>query len=149
MIKVKHPLALLPMFFLITTGCAPGGEQKSNQSVKFQQYFVAGQTLYEARCSNCHQSDGTGLGRLYPPLKQVDYLSKGTAEIACLIKFGKQGPILVNGVMYNQEMKGIPELTNLEIAEIITYVYNSWGNSLGLVDVSEVDNLLLSCNVPK
>jgi len=66
-------------------------------------------------------------------------------EVICLIKNGKQGEILVNGVMYNQPMAGIPSLTDLEIAEITTYIYNSWSHQQGLVDVSVATSVLKEC----
>lgn len=138
--------------FLISAlhiACVPGSDKREDQSVKFQQYFVAGEALYQKNCANCHQVNGTGLGKVYPPLEKSDFMEKNFEEVVCLLKFGKKGEIWVNGSMYNQEMKGIPELSNLEMAEIITYVYNSWGNSRGLVEVSEVDNLLLYCSEPK
>lgn len=140
---------LVVVIFTIAAGCVPGSDSGSGRSVKFQQYFVEGQSLYEQHCSNCHQSDGGGLGRVYPPLNQADYLEQNFPYLACLIKQGKKGEIWVNGVMYNQEMKGIPTLTNLEVAEILTYITNAWGNSGELVEVSEVDNLLLTCTEPK
>lgn len=132
---------------LIVLCCVPGKE--SDQSVKFQQYYVAGQALYEAHCANCHQSDGTGLGRVYPPLQESDFIEKNFAEVICLMRYGLRGEILVNGVMYNQEMKGIPQLTDLEIAEIATYIGNSWNRTKGLVDVAEAGNLLLTCTAGK
>ncbi len=96
--------------------------------------------------SNCHQNDGSGLGKLYPPLAKSDFLEKNLAEVICLIKYGRSGEVWVNGVMYNQPMKGTPALTELEIAEIATYIYNSWGNVHDMVEVTEVAALLSTCN---
>lgn len=146
--RVTAPI-ILGICIIMLAACVPGSESRSAQSVKFQQYFVEGQALYEVHCSNCHQSDGSGLGRVYPPLKHADFLEQHFEEVACIIKYGKKGEIWVNGVMYNQEMKGIPTLTNLELAEILTYITNAWGSSRELVEVSEVDNLLLTCKEPK
>lgn len=129
----------------IVAACVPDNQNKSEDSVKFQQYYVEGERLYKAYCSNCHQSDGSGLGRLYPPLVRSDFMKKNLAEVICLIKYGRNGELWVNGVMYNQPMKGNPGLTELEVAEIATYIYNGWGNVHDRVEVAEVSSILAAC----
>jgi hypothetical protein len=47
--------------------------------------------------------------------------------------------------MYNQPMKGNPALTDLEVAEIVTYIYNTWSNQKGLIEVAQVTSLLNAC----
>lgn len=116
-----------------------------SSSVKFQQYYLQGQTLYLTHCSNCHQKNGTGLGRVYPPLNKSDYMENHFEEVICLMRNGKKGEIIVNGENYIQGMPGIPTLTDLEIAEIATYIYNTWDHSKGIVEVKEVSGILNSC----
>ena len=93
------------------------------------QYYSNGQKLYGLYCSNCHTEQGVGLGRLIPPLKASDYLMSDLSRAASIIKYGQDGPITVNGIEFNQPMPANPQLKNLEIAELITYISNSWGNS--------------------
>jgi mono/diheme cytochrome c family protein len=106
---------------------------------------VQGQTLYEKNCSNCHQKNGTGLGRVYPPLASSDYLSSNFEKSLCIMKYGTQGEIIVNGKNFNKAMPGIPSLTELEIAEIATYIGNSWGQEKGLVDVTKASEIMSKC----
>lgn len=61
------------------------------------------------------------------------------------MKYGKKGSITVNGVMYNLEMKAITSLTELEIAEIATYIYNTWDHKRGIVDLTQVHGALAKC----
>src|SRR3954467_2763545 len=96
-----------------------------NSDPKFQQYFVEGEQLYQAHCSNCHQKDGKGLKLVYPPLAQSDYMEENPEKVLCLMKQGIQGQVRVNGKIFDQPMPGIPSLTELEIAEIATFIYNS------------------------
>lgn len=117
----------------------------SEDQVKYEQYMVAGETLYLQYCSMCHQSLGTGLAELYPPLKESDFLKNNFDEAVCIIKNGKQGEIQVNGKTYNQVMPAQTSLTDLEIAEVLTYVSNSWGNKKGFVPVTEVSKILKDC----
>lgn len=107
--------------------------------------MVNGARIYEANCANCHQSKGEGLARLYPPLAASDYLLENIPRAACIIKNGQSQEIIVNGISFNQMMPAMPSLTNLEIAEVITYVSNSWGNKGGFQSVKEVDKWVAAC----
>lgn len=114
--------------------------------MRYRQYIVQGKQLFLTHCSNCHQPDGKGLAKLYPPLAKSDYLLENIPRAACIIKHGKEGSIVVNGVEYNMKMTAIDQLKPLEIAEILTYVSNSWGNKKGFIEVHEVDRYLLDCD---
>ena len=112
---------------------------------KLQQYYTQGQVLYEKHCSNCHQKNGTGLGRVYPPLASSDYLKSNFEQSLCIMKYGIQGEIVVNGKSFNKAMPAIPSLTELEIAEITTYIGNSWGQERGLIDVAKASEIMRKC----
>lgn len=124
---------------LLLAGCG------KTSSPKFRQYYVQGERLYLTHCSNCHQADGSGLGRVYPPLDTSDYIDKHFTEVICLIRYGKTGELTVNGEQFNQPMQGIPALTDLEIAEIATYIYNTWTHGRGIVEVKEATKILSEC----
>ncbi len=126
--------------------CTSHSEKSAVNSPKFQQYYVQGQVLYQKYCSNCHQASGKGLGRLYPPLDQSDFMDGNFEKVVCMVKYGSQDRLVVNGVEYNMAMKGISGLTELEVAEIITYIYNTWSHQKGMVEVTEVAQLLSVCN---
>lgn len=129
------------LVLLTVIACAPADP-------KFNQYMVEGERLYLTHCSNCHQRDGNGLRRVYPPLAGSDYLEKNFRSVICGMKYGIQGEIVVGGVMYNQAMPGVPSLTELELAEIATYLYNSWGAQHGLIETRRIGPLLDSCARP-
>jgi cytochrome c551 len=67
-------------------------------------------------------------------------------EVICGIKNGMKGELVINGKKYNKEMKGIPSLTELEIAEIATYIYNSWEHQRGMIEISTVESALKKCD---
>jgi mono/diheme cytochrome c family protein len=112
-------------------------------STKFDQYFIQGEQLYVRHCSNCHQKNGKGLGLIYPPLDTSDYMQNNLEEVICLMRNGKSGALYVNGKNFNQAMPGVSTLTDLEIAEIATYIYNSWSHNKGIVDVKMASQILL------
>lgn len=139
--SIYFPFAAL-IFFLFS--CSPSSAKKTSK--KFDQYYIQGEILYQQHCSNCHQKNGKGLGLVYPPLDSSDYMQQNFKEVVCLIRNGKSGELIVNGKSFNQQMKGITTLSDLEIAEITTYLYNTWSNSKGLVDVKEIEAILNTCS---
>ena len=116
-----------------------------SKSVKFQQYYVQGEQLYTKHCSNCHQANGAGLGLVYPPLNKSDFMEKNFEQVLCLMKYGVNGELVVNGKTFVQPMPGVQSLSDLEIAEIATYIYNSWEHKRGIVDVSEASSIMQNC----
>lgn len=139
--RLGAPSLFAVCFFLlfIFTSCTPG-------DAKFNQYKVTGETLYLKNCSNCHQKNGKGLGLVYPPLNQSDFMDKNPEKTLCLMKYGISGELTVNGKSYNKAMPGVPQLTDLEIAEIATYIFNSWGHSKGLIHVETTSKVIKSCD---
>jgi hypothetical protein len=65
--------------------------------------------------------------------------------VICLIRFGTAEPLTVNGIQFVQPMPGIPSLTDLEIAQIVTYVYNTWTKDEGIIEVKDVSKVLRGC----
>jgi nitrite reductase (NO-forming) len=99
----------------------------------------AGQQLFAGTCSVCHQANGEGLSGVFPPLAKSDYLSKqDKAHLISIPLHGLTGNITVNGKDYNSVMPSMAQLTDDEVANILTYVLNSWGNPGGQVSNEEV-----------
>lgn len=144
----KHFIILSVVAF---SACGGGSSSKeagskldSRDEIRLRQYQVQGAKVYATYCANCHQSDGKGLAELYPPLAASDYLLEDLPRAACIIKNGQAKEIVVNGVTYNQMMPGNP-ISNLEIAEVLTYITNAWGNEKGLIGVKDVDKWINEC----
>ncbi|MVM32652.1 c-type cytochrome [Spirosoma sp. HMF4905] len=117
---------------------------QSEEEIKRQRYITEGILVYKNNCANCHQPKGEGLANLYPPIAHSDYLADKKGVI-CLIRYGQQGSILVNGKPYNRPMPPQPQLSDLEVAELATYIYNEWGNETKLTDVKSVKPILDAC----
>jgi cytochrome c551 len=136
---------ILTIFIFVA--CQSGSSSNENtlasiRDTKVLQYAIEGKILYENYCANCHQKDGTGLGKLIPPLFESDYMLEDIGRTARIIKYGQNGEIIVNGQTYNQAMPANPRLTNLEIAQIMTYLYNIWGSKQGVIDANAVGEYL-------
>ena len=137
-IRKRSLLWMLSLFALGLVSC------QSEEEIKREKYITEGILLYKNNCANCHQPKGEGLAALYPPLANSDYLANKNSVI-CLIRYGQQGPIVVNGKPYNRPMPAQPQLSDLEVAEIATYIYNEWGKETKVTDVKTVSALLKQC----
>ena len=107
--------------------------------------YRQGEALYQHYCANCHMDDGSGLAGNIPPLARSDYLAQNQEHIACIIRYGQEGEITVNGRVYQNPMAGIPELTEFEITNIINFINQAWGNDNGYLPLSEVRKSLEDC----
>ena len=96
-----------------------------------------GERLYVQHCAGCHGEQGQGLGQLVPPLAAADYLRQHASELPCLLRKGLRGPIVVNGVAYNQWMLGVQDtvthrqLSPAQLTNLLNYVESAWGNHPG------------------
>jgi len=101
-----------------------------------------GARIYNTYCANCHQKNGKGDGNLFPPLSGSDWVAGGNylekESVIRVVLNGLEGPIKVNGKPYNSVMPKHNFLSDADIAAVLTYVRNSFGNNNSLVTVSEV-----------
>ncbi|GAB4189790.1 MAG: hypothetical protein OHK0057_28250 [Thermoflexibacter sp.] len=118
---------------------------QDTETVKLQVYISEGQRLYEQKCANCHQRDGTGLRKLIPPLAGADYLIKYKNNLACIVKYGLTGEIEVNGQKYSLSMPANEGLSDRHIAQILTYINSKWAGGQERVKDEEVKERLTQC----
>lgn len=90
--------------------------------------IAAGKVLYKGTCSACHQPDGKGLPDLFPPLSGSDFLLADSRRAIEIVLNGLSGPVKVNGKDYNSVMAPLSQLNDDEIAHILTFVNNGFGN---------------------
>jgi nitrite reductase (NO-forming) len=98
----------------------------------------AGQQLFTGTCSVCHQASGQGLPGVFPPLAKSDLIANDPKRPISILLHGLSGKVVVNGQEYNSVMPPMSQLNDDEMANIITYVLNSWGNPGGRVTADEV-----------
>ena len=99
--------------------------------------IAAGKQLFAGTCSTCHQPEGQGMPGVFPPLAKSDYIAADPKRVPSVILHGLVGPVKVNGQDYNSNMPPMSQLTDDEVANISTYVLNSWGNPGGRVTKAE------------
>ena len=99
--------------------------------------IAAGKVLFAGTCSTCHQPDGKGMEGVFPPLAASSFIKANPKRVPEIITHGLVGPVTVNGKDYNSNMPPMSQLTDDEVANIATYVLNSWGNPGGQVSKAE------------
>lgn len=86
-----------------------------------------GQDVYRDACISCHLDDGSGVEGVYPPLAGSDYLMAQRIASIRGIKYGQRGPMVVNGLTYDNTMLPMG-LSDQQIADVMNFIRNSWGN---------------------
>jgi len=100
--------------------------------------IAAGKQLFAGTCSVCHQADGAGLANVFPPLAKSDYLAADPQRAISIVTHGLTGKVTVNGHEYDSVMPPMAQLTDDEVANILTYVMNSWDNPGGQISKEDV-----------
>ena len=98
------------------------------QQKPLDQSIEEGTLIYQDFCLQCHGSKGKGESGVFPPLAQSDYLMENITQSIQGIKYGMRGVMVVNGVVY-EGMMAAQGLDDEEIADVMNYILNSWGNS--------------------
>lgn len=113
-------------------------EAKAAGKLTKEQQVAAGQVLFKGTCSVCHQDSGQGIPDVFPPLAKSDYLNKDKQHAIAVVLNGLSGKVTVNGKTFDSVMPPMSQLNDDEVANILTYVLNSWGNDGGVITKEQV-----------
>ncbi len=97
-----------------------------------------GKAVYAKYCLTCHQADGSGVPGMHPPLGPGSWTGRDPKELIAIMMKGLSGKIEVNGEVYKSFMPSHAQLTDEEIADVLTYIRVSFGNSFDPVDAALV-----------
>ena len=135
-LKVISGIALLLMILLYAC--------QSEDDLEFKRYYTTGNVIYQNKCQNCHGANGQGLSALIPPLTDSVYLKVNKTNLACYVKYGLKGEVKLAGKTFNDAMPA-NDMASVDIAEVLTYITNSFGNKMGVVTSQQVDDDLKNC----
>lgn len=129
------------VLILLVSSCNSNTQKDVSDTIHTYRYAnhlqTDGQIIYEDFCVSCHLPDGQGVPKAFPPLAKSDYLKNNQKASLRGIKYGMSDEIIVNGITYNGVMPPMG-LTDKEVAEVMNYINNAWGNSFGEI-VTETD----------
>ena len=121
MIKVSSIILIILTAFIFSSFIP---DPKLNESIK------RGKEVYALNCQNCHMEDGKGTPEINPPVARADYIKKPAKTLIDIILKGQSGEVVVNGKKYDTVMPAQEYLTDVQIADVLNYVRNSWGNKI-------------------
>ena len=124
-------LGALAIVFLLMSFMQPGGGNIA-ASVK------RGQVVYNKVCLSCHMADGGGVPNMNPPLSQSSYALGDKKRIIGIVLNGMTDRVPIDGDYYSNNMAPHNDLNDQQIADVLTYVRNSFGNKASAVTVAEV-----------
>lgn len=126
-------LKFLALAALVTTTAVAAETAKPDAET-----MKRGQAVYTRTCLACHQPTGMGLPPVFPPLAGSEWIAMDASVAVRNIVQGMVGPITVKGATYNGMMPPVAGVTDKDIADVVTYVRNSFGNSGAEVTEAEV-----------
>jgi len=98
----------------------------------------AGKTVYTNTCLPCHMADGGGVPKMNPPLITTPFVLGDKSKLIGIVLNGFSEDIEINGERYSNIMPPQIQLTDAQVADVLTYVRNSFGNKVSAVTVAEV-----------
>lgn len=129
-----NKIIILIISILVLTSCNSNKKNDSritqNQEPStLKESIELGSLIYNDMCISCHLPNGKGIPKVFPPLADSDYLRENQIESIKAIKNGLSGKIVVNGITYVGSMSSLG-LSDKEVADVINYINNSWGNKI-------------------
>ncbi len=107
--------------------------------------MVLGKRVFTANCVACHQATGQGVPNAFPPLAGSEWVLgndwHGDNHLVRILLHGLQGPIQVKGNTYNGAMPAWNQLKDEEIAAVLTYIRNEWGNKAPPITAERVSKI--------
>jgi len=131
--------SILVIFSFFLTNLAMGQDFDLSASIE------RGKSIYSSKCASCHMADGTGIRGIYTPLTGADSLINDKTRLVKSILVGVKGPTVVNGIKYDGEMQSY-SLTDKQVADVLNYIRNSWGNKGEAILADEIQSLLTNKN---
>ncbi|WP_199415134.1 copper-containing nitrite reductase [Chitinophaga silvisoli] len=97
------------------------------KATSHEERVALGKSVFAKTCQACHQENGQGIPNAFPPLAKSDFLNADVNRAIGVVLHGKTGEVMVNGAKFNGVMPA-QVLSDEEIANVLTFVYSSWGN---------------------
>jgi len=100
-----------------------------------------GKKVYNSVCLACHMADGSGVPGMHPPLIETEWVNGDKERLIKITLEGISGKLEVDGEQYNSIMPPHSHLSNKQIADVLTYIRGSFGNSANEITPEEVQEV--------
>jgi mono/diheme cytochrome c family protein len=137
-LQMKKALIILISVIAVTAFFLIGCDSHSTAEASIGR----GEKIYTQYCLSCHQVDGSGVPQLNPPLKNSAYVLAGDSKLISIITHGFNDGVEINGDTYTNPMPPVgANFKDEEIADVLTYVRNSFGNKASPISAGQVKEL--------
>ena len=109
----------------------------TQQDKNLKESMARGKEVYALHCQNCHMENGQGMEGVNPPLAKTTYLKDAKKNIGIILN-GQSGEVVVNGKKYNAIMAPMNYLDDKQIADVLNYIRNTWGNKYPIITPAQV-----------
>jgi len=137
-VKIGFIKQLVILVGLIGSSACLLGQTKALNDAAQKASVKRGEIIYKKVCLSCHMADGGGVPHLNPPLAQSSYVLGDKSKIIYIVLHGMTDRVPIEDEYYSNNMAPHSDLTNLEIADVLTYVRNSFGNNATAVSIADV-----------
>lgn len=124
---------------IVLTGFQTKKQTKQSTISPLQASVNRGKTVYLQQCLACHQVNGGGVPNLNPPLDGASAIrGRDKARLIRIVLQGMTERVEIDGEEYSNNMAPHKELTDRQVADVLTYIRNSWSNKASAVSAAEV-----------
>jgi len=121
-------------------------EADSKSTEEPKEFLLAGKTVYDSYCLPCHMSNGKGAPGMNPPLTGTEWVLGDKERLIKVVLQGFSEPVEIQGEIYQNVMASHSFLSDQQIADVLTFVRQSFGNDASLIEASEVTKVRVSIN---
>jgi len=136
--NIKRTAALLFLLTSFSAGLHAQTKHKKSTHSSLAVSIANGKNIYIQNCASCHQTDGGGAGNMNPPLIKTTYVLGDKTTLIKIVLNGFSDNVEINGQTYQNTMASHDFLKDQEIADVLTYVRNSFTNKASAVTASQV-----------
>ncbi len=111
------------------------------QKQMLQASIARGKTVYASFCLTCHQADGSGVSNMNPPLIKTKWVLGSKEVLISQVLHGSKGKVVIDGDIFHNAMPPLAALTDVQIADVLTYARNSFGNRATMVSPAQVKTI--------
>jgi mono/diheme cytochrome c family protein len=136
--NTKRTAVLLSLLMLFSLCLHAQTKHKSTAHSRLAASIANGKNIYTQNCATCHQVDGGGIGNMNPPLIKTTYVLGDKTKLIKIVLNGFSENVEIDGQTYQNNMASHDFLKDQEIADVLTYVRNSFTNKASAVTASQV-----------
>jgi mono/diheme cytochrome c family protein len=139
--SIKISGLLLASFILLFNALHAQTKRSATHKTAAGASIARGKIVYTNICLACHMADGGGVPNMNPPLSKTTYVLGNKAALIKIVLHGFKEDVQINGQTYSNTMGPHDDLTDRQIADVLTYVRHSFGNRANLIKATEVSKV--------